>query len=163
MRLLVCSHVIFAYFLNWCLCQRVSGAMKGKEQYIREMWEYYYRERSRVKKFREEAEKIGKQEYRVSGSWNDTDCTHRMMKHGFFALKSGKWEEYKNAFRKEVKVTEWTFDRIKEAFEKVAKDEARKLSVVKEIMITSTDYLRRNIAPAGEARRRYDVILVPAK
>ena len=67
----------------------------------------------------------------------------------FFALKSGEWEEYKHTFRNEVKVTEWAFDRIKEAFEKVAKDEARKLSTVQEIMIRSTDYLQRIIAPAG--------------
>ena len=31
--------------------------MMGKEQHIREMWEYFLRERSRVKKFREEAER----------------------------------------------------------------------------------------------------------
>ena len=41
-----------------------------------------------------------------------------------------------------MKVTEWAFDRIKEAFEKVAQD-------VQEIMIRSTDYLRRITAPAG--------------
>ena len=35
----------------------------------------------------------------------------------------------KNTFRNEVKFTEWAFDRIKEAFEKVAKDEVRKGSV----------------------------------
>ena len=61
-----------------------------------------------------------------------------------------------------MKATERAFDRKKEAFEKVAKDEARKLSTVQESMIRHTDYLRRIIAPAGEARRRYDVILVPA-
>ena len=33
-----------------------------------------------------------------------------------------------------VNVLEWAFDRIKEAFEKVAKDEARKLRTVQEIM-----------------------------
>ena len=31
---------------------------------------------------------------------SDIDCTHRMMKQWFFALKSGEWEEYKNTFRK---------------------------------------------------------------
>ena len=56
------------------------------------------------------------------------------------------------ALRKEVKVSEWAFDRIKEAFEKVAKDEARKLSTVQEIMIRSTDYLRRIIAPEGRGK-----------
>ena len=45
---------------------------------------------------------------------------------------------------------------MKEASEKVAKDEARKLSTVQEIMVRSTDYLRRIIAPAEGARRRYD-------
>ena len=44
-------------------------------------------------------------------------------------------------------VTGWAFDRIEEAFEKVAKDEARKLSTVQEIITRNTDYLRRIIAP----------------
>ena len=103
----------------------------------------FCQERARVKRFQEEAEeerRAGKQ-----GQWqleslarkcseqvkccNDTDCTHRMMKQSFLVLKGGDWE---NTFRKEVKVSEWAFDRIKEAFEKVAKDEARKLSTVQE-------------------------------
>ena len=71
------------------------------------------------------------------------------MKQAFPALKGGDWEEYKSIFRNEVKGTEWPFDRIKEAFEKVAKDEGRKLSTVQKIMIRSTDYLRRIIALAG--------------
>ena len=81
---------------------------------------------------------------------NDTDCTHRMIEQAFFALKGGNWEEYKCTYRTEVKATERAFDRIKEPFEKVAKEEARKLSTVQEIMIRSTDYLRRIIAPTGE-------------
>ena len=80
--------------------------------------------------------------------YDDTAWTHSMMKQGFLALKSGEWEEYKNTFRNEAKVSEWAFDRTKEAFEKVAKDEARKLSTAQEIMTRSTDYLRRIIAPA---------------
>ena len=35
------------------------------------------------------------------------------------------------------------FDRIIEVFKKVAQEEARKLSTVQEIMMRSTDYLRR--------------------
>ena len=62
-----------------------------------------------------------------------TDCTPRMMKQAFFALKGGDWEEYKSIFRVQAKATEWAFDRIQEAFEKVAKDEARKLSTVQKI------------------------------
>ena len=62
-----------------------------------------------------------------------------MMEQGFLAVRSGEWEGDKNTFRKEVKVSEWAFERIKAAFEKVAKDEARKLRTVQEIMIRSTD------------------------
>ena len=77
------------------------------------MWEYFCQERSRVKKCREEAEK--ERQAGVQGQWqqespageyleqvkccNDSDCTHRMMKHGFSALKSGEWEEYKKHFQ----------------------------------------------------------------
>ena len=71
------------------------------------------------------------------------------MKKGFAALKGGGWEEDKNAFSKELKASESAFDRIKEAFERVAQDEAEKLSSVQEIMRSSTDYLRRIIAPVG--------------
>ena len=41
------------------------------------------------------------------------------------------------------------FDRIKEAFEQVAQDEARNMSIVQDTMIRSTDHLRRIIAPVG--------------
>ena len=48
-----------------------------------------------------------------------------------------------------MKASEWAFDRIKEAFEQVAQDEAEKVSIVQEILLRSTDYLRRIIAPFG--------------
>ena len=48
-----------------------------------------------------------------------------------------------------MKATEWAFERIREAFELVAQDEARKVSIAQEIMFKSTDYLRRIIAPDG--------------
>ena len=60
-----------------------------------------------------------------------------------------------------MKFSEWAFVRIKEAFEKVAKDEARK-----EHRPRNHDKKHRLLAThhraSGEARRRYDVILVPA-
>ena len=72
------------------------------------------------------------------------------MNQGFVAVRKGDREEYNSIFRTEVKTTEWSFDRVKEAFEQVAQDEARKLSIVQKIMIRSTDYLRRIIAAAGD-------------
>ena len=62
-------------------------------------------------------------------------------------VESGK--NTKNSFRTEVKAPECAYDRMKEAFEKVEKDEALKLSTVQESMIRSTGYLLRIIAPAG--------------
>ena len=49
-----------------------------------------------------------------------------------------------------MKASEWAFDRIQEAFELVAQDEAEKMSIVQKIMLRSTDYLRRIIAPVCE-------------
>ena len=80
---------------------------------------------------------------------HDTDCNESMMKKGFTALKNETWEEYKETFKEKMNASEWAFDRIKEAFDLVAQDEARKVSVVQEIMLRSTDYLRRIIAPVG--------------
>ena len=60
-----------------------------------------------------------------------------------------------------MKVREWAFDRMKDAFEKVAQDEAEKVSIVQEIMLSSTDCLRRIIAARSRTRRRYSVPLVP--
>ena len=72
-----------------------------------------------------------------------------MMRFGYSALRNGDWEEYKRTFKAEVSATEWTFGRLREAFERVARDEARNLSFVQRIMLKSTDFLRRIIAPAG--------------
>ena len=82
--------------------------MMGKEPSVRGMWEYLLHERNRVKRFREQAEKA--KHAGIQGQWHlesparecleqvkcchDTDCTERMMKQGFTALKGGDWEEY---------------------------------------------------------------------
>ena len=137
--------------------------MLGNDQFIQGMWEYFSLKRLKAKKFMKEAEKE-KQEG-IQGQWQhespakeyleqvkcckDTGCTPRMMKQCFFALKSGELEECKGIFKVEAKATEWAFERIREAFEKVAKEEAEKLSIVQRIMLKSTDYLRRISAPAG--------------
>ena len=48
-----------------------------------------------------------------------------------------------------MKASEWAFDKIKEALDLVAKDEVEKMSTAQEVMLKSTDYLRRIIAPVG--------------
>ena len=48
-----------------------------------------------------------------------------------------------------MRASEWGFDRIKEAFDLVAKDEAEKMCIVQEIMVKNTDSLLRIIALVG--------------
>ena len=131
--------------------------MTEKEPYLRGMWEHFSCERSKAKKFRQLADeqKHGgnhgqwQQESPARKCCHDTDCNESTMKKGFTALQNETWEEYKEPFRKKMKASEWAFDRIKEAFDLVAQDEARKVSVVQEIMFKSIDYLWRIIAPVG--------------
>ena len=83
------------------------------------------------------------------------------MKQGFLVLKSGEWEEYeKNTSRNEVKFSEWAFDRIKLS--------RRWQRMRQESEHRPRNHDRKHRLPAthhrasGEARRRYDVIHVPA-
>ena len=48
-----------------------------------------------------------------------------------------------------------TFERIREAYEKVAKDGIGRLGIVQEILRKSTDFLRRIIAPVGGVTLSY--------
>ena len=86
----------------------------------------------------------------------DTDCTLKMMKQAFLALKGGDWEGYKGIFRVRAKASEWAFDRGKEAFEQVAQDEAEKVSIVQK------ERAWKYRLASWRTRRRHDVILVPA-
>ena len=69
----------------------------------------------------------------------------QMMRRGHFAMKNGSWEDFKERYRKEGTSSEWTFERIREAFEKVAKDEIARLGIVQEILRK-----RRRIIPSME-------------
>ena len=63
--------------------------------------------------------------------------------------------------QKKMKASEWAFDRIKEAFELAAQDETENMSIVQEIMLRSTEYLRRIIAPVGGEGGVHNVTPVP--
>ena len=89
----------------------------------------------KAKKFMKDAEK-DKQEG-MHGQWQrespakeyleqvkssaDTDCTNKMMKFNYFALRGGDREKSESIFKVEIRATEWAFERIREAFEKVPK------------------------------------------
>ena len=48
--------------------------------------------------------------------------------------------------------SEWTLERIREAYEKVARDEVGRMGIVQEILRKRTDFLRRIIAPVDGMR-----------
>ena len=54
-------------------------------------------------------------------------------------MRNGSWEEFKDRYRKEEKSSEWTLERIREANEKVARDEIRRLEIA--------EIRRKNTAP----------------
>ena len=62
---------------------------------------------------------------------------------------------------KRAEATEWAFHRIQEAFEKVAKDEARKLSTVQKY-VKKHRLLAAHHRASRRARRCHDVILMSA-
>ena len=144
--------------------RRRLWSMLGKDQYIREIWEYHSCVRSKAKKFREDAEKEKLEG--IQGQWQrespamayleqvkcckDIDCTPRMMKQAFLALKGEGTGEYtKISSESKRKPRNGLLTEQRKSSRRRKKDEARKLSTVQEIMLRSTDYLRRIIAPAG--------------
>ena len=78
------------------------------------------------------------------GSWLREGKLVRRMKQKGVKREKEKWRTKKTSV--------WAFDKTKEAFELVAKNETEKRSIVQEIMLRSTDCLRRIIAPVGGQR-----------
>ena len=70
-----------------------------------------------------------------------------MMRRGHLAMKNGSWSEVKEKCKKEGKSSQWTLERNRKAYEKVAKAEIGRIGIVQEILKKSTDFLRRVIAP----------------
>ena len=84
-------------------------------------------------------------------------CQERV--HRLERIRHGK--STKRLLKEKMKALEWAFERTQEGFDFVAQNEARKVSVVQEIMLRSTDYFRRIIATAG-GQGRVTMSLLPA-
>ena len=52
-----------------------------------------------------------------------------MMRRGFLSMRNGCWKDLKERYRKEGRSSEWSFEGIREAYEKVAKDEIGRLGI----------------------------------
>ena len=71
----------------------------------------------------------------------------------FFVTRDSRCKEFKEECKRIEKSSEWVLGTISEAYEKVVKEEAGSLSIVREILRKSTDFLRRIIASFGGRRR----------
>ena len=133
------------------------------EQFIRGMWEYFTLKRAEAKKILEDASR--ERQEGIQGQWQqespfrevleqvrrnvDIGCDAQMMRKGCIALRDGSWEEFKEGCREKEKSSEWTLEKIREAYEKVAREDIGRWGIVQEISRKSTDSLRRIIAPVG--------------
>ena len=124
----------------------MKDAEKGKQEGIQGQWQ----RESPAKEYLEQVK-----------CCTDTDCAPKMMKYRNFALRSGDWEEYTSIFKVEVKPTEGAFERIREASEKVAKDEAGRLSSVQGIVLKRHRFPAAYHRASRRTRRCHDVVLVP--
>ena len=52
----------------------------------------------------------------------DTGCCPQMMRKGLIAIKDGSWEDNEGC-REEENSSEWTLEKIREAYETLARDE----------------------------------------
>ena len=69
------------------------------------------------------------------------------MRRAHIAMKHCKWESFKEEYRKEGKLCEWTFERFHEAYDKVAMEDIGRLSIAQDFSRKNTDFLTRIIAP----------------
>ena len=125
------------------------------------MWEYFSVKRARARVVSADAAK--KKQEGTKGQWqlgspfeevleqvngsSDTYCDAYMMLRASYAVETGSWEGFKEAFRDTGEISEWAFDRIKEAYDKVASEDVGRLSIAQDILRKSTDFLRRVLAP----------------
>ena len=75
-------------------------------------------------------------------------------RRAYLAMNNGDWESFKEECRKEGKLCECAFERLQEAYEKVAMDDISRLNIAQEILRKSADFLRQNIANLEERNSR---------
>ena len=75
----------------------------------------------------------------------DMGCGAQMMRKSYIVTRDGSWEEFKERHKAKEKSSGWTLEKIREAYEKVAREEIGRLGIVREILRKSTDFLRRII------------------
>ena len=88
----------------------------------------------------------------------DMRCSAQIIRKSHIATRDDSWEELRKGCLEKEKSPEWTLEKIREAYEKVAKERIGRLGIVQEILRKSTDFLRRIIAPADGMERSHLVV-----
>ena len=57
-----------------------------------------------------------------------------IMRKGYIATKDDSWREFRKGLREKEKSSEWTREKIREAYEKVAREEIGRFGIVHEIL-----------------------------
>ena len=96
----------------------------GSEQFLRGMWEYFTLKRAWTRKILADAA----QEIQEGNS--NTSLPSKKL---WSKSKEMRRESFKEEFRKEGKLCEWTFERLQEAFDKVAMEDICRLSIAQDI------------------------------
>ena len=105
------------------------------------MWEYFTLKRAETKRIRDDAARErqeGIQGQRQQESPfreilehvrrnEDMGCSSEVMRKGYFALRVRRWEDFKEECRVTGKSSERTSGTIRDAFEKVVKEDAGRL------------------------------------
>ena len=127
------------------------------EQFIRGTWKHFTLKRAEAKKILEGAAR--ERQEGIQGQWQqaspfrevleqargnvDMGCSAQIMRGSFIATRDDSWEEFRKGMqRKREKSSEWTLEKTREAYEKVAREDIGRLGTRK-----GTDFLRRIIAP----------------
>ena len=108
----------------------------GIEQFLRGKWEYFTLKRAGARNIL--ADVAREKQEGTQGQWPqeshfkdvldqvkrsaDVDCGPQTMRRVYNAMKHGNWESIREECRKEGKLCGWTFERTREAYEKVAMD-----------------------------------------
>ena len=76
-------------------------------------------------------------------------------------MRNGSWEESKEGCKEKEKSSEWTLSKVREVYEKVARDEVGRLGIVQEIFEKMYGLLEADHGASRWTGRSYPVVHLP--
>ena len=145
----------------------------GNEQFTRGMWEYVTLRRAEAKRIRDDAARE-KQEG-IQGQWQQESpfrevleqarrnkymgCSSEVIRKGCVAGKDSRWQDFKEECKVKGKSSEWNSGTVRE---KVVKEEAGRLGIVREILRKKHGFPEANHCAGRWNGRSHFVVCLPA-